>query len=290
MKKYIILVLLVVSSCSIANEVGYVPTVIPNDAEKLFIDLSSRKGAVPTNDNVVILYCQGGPSPILDEEFEFANEDLSPFDDPWYKTGRVYKVHQAQTFNPNMINFPISFEQAQKEAENSIVILKKVIDHFISKGKKVYLTGGSYGFFVIQHYIYRHGTSDLEGIVMSVGRFDMPEVVWHGFRDGVVILFEDDGITTRNVVTALPNTIQRLAAGIGKNRYTQLLKEKDLSNVIVYTTDKDSSTGRLDEKEIEFMETLPKERRPISIIGRGLDHSPEGYEQVILDRLLNINN
>lgn len=286
LKLYLFLIFFVFFSCSIANEVGYVPTIIPDDVEELFIDLSARKRVTPTNENIAILFCQGGPAPNLDEEFDFANENYDPVNDPWYQTGRIYKVHQAQTFNPNMVNFSISFEQCQKEAENSIIILDRVIDYFISMGKRVYLTGGSYGFFVIQHYIYRYGISKLEGVVMAVGRFDMPKTAWHGFRDGIVVVFEEDGETTKNLLTALPNTIQRLAAAIGKNRYTQLLQDKDLSRVIVYTTTADTHVGKLNEEEIKFMENLPKERRPISIIAEGLDHTTEGYNAEILRKLL----
>ena len=200
------------------------------------------------NGDTVLMYVQGGPVA------ELGTEDLDafPVGDHYHK---VY-VHQAQTLNPSLIGPDTSFETAVTEDRRSIAILNKVIDHFKDQGKAVYVIGHSFGAFLTPFYIYKYGNKADKMFIMA-GRLDMPDVVWQGFRDGQNYNFPD-GITPTPTDDTEGGTFEqiganRLAAGVGQNRYTQMLADKDLSKVIYMYGTKDIPVGSLTDEEDSFL-------------------------------------
>lgn len=88
-----------------------------------------------------------------------------------------------------------------------------------------------------------------------VGRLDIDKVFWEGFSQGkggnfvngiTPVLYDLDGIETKNM--------NKLAAGLGQNRYTQTLnKYKNLSKITYVYGKTDEHIGKLTKAEIDFL-------------------------------------
>ena len=161
---------------------GYVPTTIPEDVTKLYQEVTEGNNY---NEDSVLLVCQGGPMPILLPKVG-VEDHISSYN----KKYRTYLVHQAQTYNPRLFFNKLSFDQITMESRTTVDMLNEVVQHFKQKGKKVYLWGASFGFFVIENYIANYGTEDISGAFLGNGRLDMNEVVWKGFSQGDPYMFD----------------------------------------------------------------------------------------------------
>lgn len=221
-------------------------TQIPNDVTKLFIEKGN------TNSNKVILYSNGGPDYTLDTNY-FDDMELSEFHE-------VY-VHQSNTYNQTIINSEVlTFERAIEENKNSVEILHRVAKYFNDKGKEVYIVGHSFGAILIPSLIATKEPIAKKYLLMA-GRLDFPDLVWQGFRDSQGYNFIDGVTPTKQFLDNTVNEIERkryyarmkLQAGFGKNRYTQLLQNKDLSNVIYAYGEKDEAVGSLTVAEVDFL-------------------------------------
>ncbi|WP_299835250.1 hypothetical protein [uncultured Tenacibaculum sp.] len=221
-------------------------TQIPNDVTKLFIEKGN------TNSNKVILYSNGGPDYTLDTNY-FDDMGLSEFHE-------VY-VHQSNTFNQTIINSEVlTFERAIEENKNSVEMLYRVAKHFKNKGKEVYIVGHSFGAILIPSLIATKEPIAKKYLLMA-GRLDFPDLVWQGFRDSQGYNFIDGVTPTKQFLDNTVNEIERkryyarmkLQAGFGKNRYTKLLKDKDLTNVIYAYGEKDEAVGSLTVSEVDFL-------------------------------------
>ena len=247
---------------------AYVPTVIPADVTKLI-----KKISAGTQADAVLLIAQGGPFPAL----ESASETKGLVGETLINKYETYLVHQAQTYNPGMNNSDITFEQAKVEAAKSSAMLQKVIEHFKGQNKKVYIWGFSYGFFVIEDLLARYEMK-FDRAFLGGGRFNMPEKVWQTFSKGRNIGFEADAVTI-NQTSDPDGTIAFFSAALGQNRYTELLKDKDLAkNILFYFGGKDRAVGRLDKDELQFL----KDKKTLHIFDEKIGHaiSPENYKKI----------
>ena len=113
------------------------------------------------------------------------------------------------------------------------------------------------GAFMTQELIVRKGLDVADKYLIMLGRLDIDEVFWQGFSEGKMGFFENgilpsvleqDDVTRRNM--------SRLAAGLGRNRYTQLLDEhEDLSKVTYVYGKTDEDIGKLTEAELQFLQS-----------------------------------
>jgi len=247
---------------------GYIKTVIPTDISSLY----GVKGM--SSKDTVIVYSHGGPIPMLNledaEEPQFEN---------YY---RVY-VKQAQHINSTISEHEITFDQAIEEDGISTEMFQQVLKHFVDQDKVVIAMSHSFGSFILPNVLATKPNIANKYIIMA-GRLDMPEIVWKGFRDGKQFDFED-GITPvsdgNDTETGGELSFTRLQAGLGKNRYTELLANKNLSNVIYFFGEKDMAVGALSENEVDFLNN--KDAQPF-VITNG-DHSSM-FEPIILDFML----
>ena len=240
---------LLLASCSKEDDPVLVDNVtqIPNDVTKLFIEKGN------TGSNKVILYCNGDPDNTLETTY-FDDLELSEFHE-------VY-VHQSNTYNQEIItglNANLTFDRAIKENDVSVEMLHKVAVYFKNKGKNVYIVGHSFGAILIPSLI-ANKEPIAEKYLLMAGRLNFPDLVWQGFRDRQGYYFEDGVTPTEQNFDSSVSEVEkkeyyarmRLQAGFGKNRYTQLLQNKDLSNVIYAFGEKDEAVGRLAAEEVNF--------------------------------------
>lgn len=210
------------------------------------------------NSDVVVLNAPGGPVPSLK-----VNDIYQKF---LKKGGLDYNsifgvtMHQSQTLETTKYaNEILSFEQAKKESAKTTRIMRDLTQYFKSQGKTVYVLGISFGAFAIAESLHVDGNIADKYIAM-VGRLDMTPAIWKAFANGDLVTFAKDCITPTKGKLAHGLSIQRqnmskMAAAFGHKRYTQLLAQVDMSNVIYIHGTHDQEVGCLTNAEISFLKS-----------------------------------
>ncbi|WP_282085059.1 hypothetical protein [Aquimarina algiphila] len=205
--------------------------------------------------STVIVNAQSGPDTKLstgevDEIFQtFNTTDLL-----------VVNVHQAQTLNPSLFEAnDITFDRAIDLNTESVEMIYKVVKYFKDQGRTVYVLGISFGAFIAQDLISKKGADAADQYLIMVGRLDMNAIMWQAFSEGRPGYFEN-GITPiidQEVgADLIDRNLDRLAAGLSMNRYTELLNTfEDLSNITYIYGEIDEAVGRLTDSEIEFLQS-----------------------------------
>ncbi len=225
------------------------------------------------NAPVVLINAQSGPDTALstgevDEIFQiFDTTDLL-----------AVNVHQAQTLNPSPFEEnDITFDQAINFDAESVEMLYKVVKYFKDQGRTVYVLGISFGAFIAQDLIAKKGVDVADNYLIMVGRLDMNAIVWQALSEGRLGYFEN-GITPiveqEAGADVTDRNLDRLAAGLAMNRYTESLTTfEDLSNITYVYGETDQAVGRLTAIEIEFLQS-----KNVNIIA-----GPEGHDETIND-------
>ena len=217
------------------------------------------------NSSTVIINTQGGPIP------ELARTELDEILENVNTTNLLtVNVHQAQTLKPSLFTSnEITFNQAIDYDAESIETLYDVVKYFKDQGRTVYVLGISFGAFMTQELINKKGLNVADKYLIMVGRLDMNEVFWQGFSEGKTggfingispVLEEQTDITDKNM--------SKLAAGLGQNRYTELFKTLDLSNITYVYGKTDQQVGKLTDSEVQFLQS-----KGANIIAGNGDHS-----------------
>ncbi len=206
--------------------------------------------------DIVIVNTQGGP--VTETEDGFIKEII---DGTGTSNLLWVNVHQAQTASPlKFQNEDITFEQAKEFDAVSLANLKKVITYFKEElHKKVYVLGISFGAFMTQELIAKHGVDVADKYFIMVGRLNIDEILWKGFSEGkgggysydangnfTITLEEQDKVEDRNM--------SRLAAGLGHKRYmTEWNTIPSLVKVTYIFGNRDEQVGGLTKEEVSFM-------------------------------------
>ena len=240
----------------------------------------------PEADTVVIV-TQGGPVTFLLGPEVLVEEvgQLNP------EQVQLVSVHQAQTLEPDrFIAADISFDDAKAADAASVAMLADVVAYFKDQGKTVHVVGFSFGAFMVQDLLATQGNI-ADGYLIKVGRVDMPDEVWTEFSEGRAVGFVDGvEIVKFDIADAgmggetpeADRNMARLAAGLGHKRYTELLADVDLSNVVYVYGDVDEQVGRLSEAEVAFLES----RSATVIEYEGGHATPAEVTQDAISRLL----
>jgi len=206
------------------------------------------------NASVVLVNTQGGPQIALaTTEFDEILENVN--------TSNILRVnvHQKQTLSPSLFTSnDISFNDAIGYDTETVETLYKVVKYFKDQHKTVYVLGISYGAFVTQQLIATKGIDVADKYLIMVGRLDMNEAYWTRFSQGKggaftngdlpIIPSEQPDVTIRNMY--------RLAAGIAKNRFTQILNSIPSLSKVTYVYGKtDNQVGKLTDSEIQFLQS-----------------------------------
>ncbi len=241
--------------------------------------------------DTVVLYLQGGPVPI------FSDDDVKEIINANQTTKVLYAhVHQVQTQSPEKIkDTDITFEEGKQLNDESILILKRVIDYFKGQGKKVYIIGISYGTFITQELIADYGIDVADGYLIGIGRLDMDDEIWMNLSKGKFVNFSyaadgsytvtDTGISPldneeANLSERTKVNLYRLSAGLISNRYTERLKDiSDLSKITYIHADRDKAVGPLSLKERTFLTD-----RNVKLVPVAGNHNDGGVEIIKLLR------
>lgn len=224
---------------------NYERTKVPNNLEDLYLETGN------TDSNIVLLVVQGGPFDQIQYSTEF---------DEWKDELHLVFVKQAQIINPTILppENNLSLEDAYNENLITVEILHKVVQYFKSKNKKVLIWGVSYGAWIIQKYIAEYGII-ADAISIAGGRLDIEEEIWKkGNLNQTIydITYKKDKRIYTKMEASYPKPSSYLLATITEERFTESLKSKDLSKLILYQYgSKDGTVGRLSNSEIDFLKS-----------------------------------
>jgi len=204
----------------------------------------------------VLINIPGGP----DTTF---NPDIVDLVSATSKTPDILNVtvHQAQTLDSTIVKgADITLDQAVGFNTESIDMLDKVISYFKAQGRTVYVFGFSFGAFITQDLIGKKGIDSADKYLIMTGRLDMNDLVWQASAEGREAQFENDGVTPKLKQDPEPNVkernLLRISAGLGMNRYTQLLNPiEDLSDLTYIYGETDEAVGSLTAEENQFLQS-----------------------------------
>jgi len=238
------------------------------------------------NSDKVIIYLQGGPLNYLTTYgFEARMNISGGLDENNYF---LINMRESQTMHPEETEKEeISWEQANKYNEITAKTLFDLIGFFKSESKKVYVVGGSYGSFMSLKTISDYGNT-ADGYLLMVGRLDMTEAVSKAYSKGFEAKFEEDAMTPIIGEKHEDNYIvnmRKIASSISEEgKFTELLKNTDLSNVTYIYSQIDQSVGKLTESEIAFLKSKKSTVKSVKVEhGKWADHLKEGLEMMLDD-------
>ncbi|WP_298313897.1 hypothetical protein [uncultured Aquimarina sp.] len=251
---------------------NYAPTVLSKDTTRLWL----AEGSIE-KDTVLILG-DGGPKNLLDYEF---NGKIAMAYLPNFKNYYNVNLHQATTYNKEIFNWKDEFtlDMAEKETTNTSEIMYRAIKYFKDRGKYVVVAGHSYSAFVIPHYLANY-PSLADKYIITGGRFkaDSLQTVYQ-LKD-INTIFEEGGKSIRIPDENRPPNPNRpkkyfqirtaknlLKAAIGQHDYTQLLKDKNLSNITFFYGTKDRNVGVPTAYELDFLRS-----KNVQVIKADSDH------------------
>jgi len=239
---------------------NYKPIIFPKDSTQLWLSEGNIKS------DTVFIVAEGGPHNQLD--FEWGGQTV------WSRLPdffQYYRIHilQSTMLNKDIYHWKNEFteEMARKELDNSTEILARAIDYWKAREKTVIVAGTSFGAFLIPHYIATRGNK-ADKYIMSAGRLNAHPDQFKYHLLGYNSRFEEDGKTLMIPDTTRgPNPfrgeyyfklskVKQLIKGVlGEYRFTEELKDTDLSNLIVGYATNDVQVGALNEKELEFLKS-----------------------------------
>lgn len=263
----------------------YEPTNIPADTTDLF----EFDGYI--KNDLVHIYVQGGPN------WELFERKLNPFN--WIADNgtsiRVYP-YQSQMLNYSILAAKptLTEEQAQQEIMISAEILFRTIEYFKSRKKKVYVFCISHGSQIGLEMLRRFPNKS-DKLILTMIRLDMDDEAYNLSYGGKIPYYDDNQeLTGRYLLPAFlrfsrlnnraNNMIMMMKAG--KNKYTKLLQEIDMTNVIFAFGKNDNKVGRPNKYELDFLRN-----KGVSIIELESGHDDIGNSDYInqINQLLQDN-
>lgn len=232
---------------------NYVPTEIPTDTTKLF-EFEGNPNA-----NEVFIYVQGGPNWRLDDR------KLSPFKlMPQIENSLKVYAYQSQIINHTI--FPakpvLTEDQAQNEVVVSAEILYRIIDYFKKQDKRVYVICHSHGGQIALEML-RTKSNNADKLLISCVRLDIEPEAIKMIKDGMGPYYENgQTLKSRYLLPSffrIPNLNRKvenllMIIKVANHRYTELLKDKDLSDVVYIYAKYDEMSGQQTPAELEFLE------------------------------------
>lgn len=237
--------------------VTYSPTTLPSDTTAIF----EARGDL--SKDTAFVFVQGGPMMSLEID------EYDPFIHMPDKDEilRIYP-YQAQMYHPEIVTAKpnMTSEQGAFEHNQSAEILYRTIAYLKARNKTVFVIGHSYGTMISLEYLQSKGNIADKHIIMGtsldVDLRNYETKNKHGlirWRDGTepyeTELFR--GFPLKQLkgeqLDNIFGNIHNLVATHGKRRFTQILKDKDLSNLIFIHGTFDESSGRTEKYVLDFL-------------------------------------
>jgi len=248
----------------------YEPTEIPTDTTDLF----EYDGYI--RNEIAYVYVQGGPN------WELFDRKISPFN--WMpNSGNFLKVYpyQSQIINQSIIfsNPILTDRQAQREVEVSAEMLYRTIKYFKNQDKKVYVFCISHG-SQIGLEMLRNYPNISDGLALTMIRFDVNKEAIDLTSGGKVPYFNSNQeVTSRYLLPKflrfqrLNSRVENMATmmKVSRNRYSELLKDRDLSNVVYVYGKYDNKVGCPTQQELDFLKN-----KGVSILELNCGHDDLG--------------
>ncbi len=250
----------IVQSAKTEKNLNYPPTVLAKDTTALWM------GEGNINSDTVLIIGESGPKAQL--TFDWRAKEIWSRLPNYFNYYRAH-IHQATTLNNSIYDWKYNFteEMAELEVDNGTEILARTIKYFKDRNKKVIVIGTFWSAFVIQDYISKYG-NNADTYLLSAGRLDLNQEQYQYHLKGFQAVFEEDGKTTvvpdtTKVIDPLKqerhfriSKVTQLMKGVMKRqRFTTLLANKDLSNVVYGYATNDIYSGALTGKELEFLKS-----------------------------------
>ncbi|GGI57583.1 hypothetical protein [Winogradskyella haliclonae] len=247
-------------SSRIEGDLNYEATVLPEDTSQLYI------GEGDLNSDTVLIIAESGPKAQL--TFDWRAKEIWSRLPNYFNYYRAH-IHQATTLNNGIYDWKYDFteDMAQVEIDNGTEILARTIKHFKEKNKKVIVIGTFWSAFVIQDYIAKYG-NNADKYLISAGRLDINEEHYKYHLKGFQATFTNDGKTpiapdTLNAPDPLKQerysrivkVTQTMKGVMKRQRFTEKLAGKDLSNVVYAYATNDTYSGALTDKELAFLKS-----------------------------------
>ena len=242
--------------CDIATSYpGYSPLALSSD-------LASFKLEGHLNAETVVIFLQGGPTDsTVDDYAQFIEDDAL-----------VAYVLQTNVAKMGLIKASdMTVEDARLEQQENLRLIHTAYTAIRAQfpEKRIVLAGHSMGAFLTLGYSSEYGNK-FDRVVVMAGRVDMQLDFVRRFAIGQNILFDHVGDfswyeETREVrevqkfgpylrTAYSPNAESTLLAAIGLTRYSKLLENTDLSNMLYLYSARDEQVGGLNSQEIDFLE------------------------------------
>lgn len=180
---------------------------------------------------------------------------------------KVYP-YQSLMFNPTAVAArpTLTDEQGIFEHDQCVEILHRTIEHLKGKGKTVFVIGHSYGAAICREYLQDKPLL-ADRVVLMGYELDEDMRSFQNTERGQFIRWEDgEKPFVKSFFEGIPNDfpnkdryddiIDNLNAILkphAEKRFTQLLKDKDLSKVILIHARFDEANGRISESDLEFL-------------------------------------
>jgi|GEM_PF-1105873 len=240
---------------NLMNPSAYVPTEISSDTTSLF---EIRGDA---NNDVAFICVQGGPMP-----FQWIDDDNPLVQMPDHDQLLKVYPYQSQMLNYSILTSAngLTDEQSDFEHHQSVEILDRTIKYFKNQGKKIFLFVHSYGGMITLDYLNTK-INMADKIVMMGMNFDMDLRNYREREVNTTVRWKDDQPVDTKFFMDLPKkyikqahqvhaNIEQLVTVHGRRRYTDLLKDKDLTNLMFVHASSDESIGPISDYEVDFLQ------------------------------------
>ena len=242
--------------CDIATSYpGYSPLALTSD-------LASFKLEGYLNAETVVIFLQGGPDDsVADDYFQFLEEDAL-----------VANVLQTNVAKMGIVKASdMTVEDARLEQQENLRLIHTAYTAIRAQfpEKRIVLAGHSMGAFLTLGYLAEYG-NNFDRVVAMAGRVDLPLDFVRRFAIGQNFIFDHVGDVSRYEETRevrgvhkfspylrtaySPNAESTLLAAVGLPRYSKLLENTDLSNMLYLYSARDEQVGGLNSQEIGLLE------------------------------------
>lgn len=232
----------------------YTPTEIPKDSTEAFV----ARGNMDNKE--AFIYVQGGPNYVL---FSDSFNPLLEIEN----SENLLKIYPQQSQIINTSAFAakptLTKEQALYELKQSVELLSRTITYFKNRDKKVYVVCHSYGSEIGLEYLLNKVNKADKFVLMGLN-LDMDLKNIDAIKKGKIIVWEDgvnpmeqDPFPSFLMKTSLKEKFTNMSMLMlnGEKRFTELLSDVNLSNVIYVYGENDASVGRPKQHEIDFLKS-----------------------------------